>query len=173
MEDPGDSVGDFGGDSAGDLVASATSPERHLVATGSRSGLLPSPPPSSSLYPRVRCSTFPPPPSPQKPGDLFRDFILENFHSSVCPSGNLKQLSFDRLTPLWIVVSPNKPNLNSLSIKNILNFWFSSFSQSFWVVDLGLGLFRTYVISSNVAATMIVSGSSILKQKGISLHLSV
>lgn len=165
----GDSEGDFGGDSAAGARAPPTL-ERRLVAVDNRSALLPTPPPSTCLRPRARF--IPHLSSPLKPSALFSSLILHNFHSFVCPSGDLKHRS-DRIAPLWIAVSFRNSSFNSFSIKNILNFWFSSFSQSFLVVSLGLGLFRTEVASSNVASTMILSGSSVMQQKGISLHLTI
>lgn len=106
-----------------------------------------------------------------KPGEIFQEHILSLFHCPVIPSVLVLGPSNIHPTPIWLCASPSRPH-NSLSVKNILNFWFSSYGFSFSVSSLGFGLFRSFVANHNVASSLVLAGSALLDSAGLSIHLS-
>lgn len=163
----GDGAGERAGDGAAPVAASGGAGCRPplinlpLLLPTSTGAFLP--PPTTQFFSPLRQQV--------KPGEIFQEHILSLFHCPVIPSVSVLGPSNIHPTPIWLCASPSRPH-NSLSVKNILNFWFSSYGFSFSVSSLGFGLFRSFVANRNVASSLVLAGSALLDSAGLSIHLS-
>ncbi|XP_066161870.1 endochitinase A isoform X1 [Oryza sativa Japonica Group] len=159
--------GDLAGD--GPTTAAVTSGGRSSALTIDLPPLLPSPAGISKLRlpSPARALNL----SQVRPGEAFQNLILHLFHCPVTPIATTLGPSKIIPTPIWLCAAPSKP-LNSLYVKNALNFWFSSSFSSFSVSSLGFGLFLSHVANKDVATSLFLAGSSVLKSAGLSIHLT-
>lgn len=159
--------GDLAGD--GPTTAAVTSGGRSSALTIDPPPLLPSPAGISKLRlpSPARALNL----SQVRPGEAFQNHILHLFHCPVTPLATTLGPSKIIPTPIWLCAAPSKP-LNSLYVKNALNFWFSSSFSSFSVSSLGFGLFLSHVANKDVATSLFLAGSSVLKSAGLSIHLT-